>query len=122
MKENPLIKISDIKAKDQWFDLRVTCTAILDFMSESIAQKGYVADKTGAIEFVLWGKSADAGVPELKKGKSYELRNVVSNEWRGKFSIALVRTTQVREIPDFGVDVEIYSAPVEKKFCRGQER
>lgn len=122
MKENPLIKVSDIDRKDAWFDLRVTCTSVLDFITESIAQKGFVADKTGAIEFVLWGKSADAGVPELVKGKSYELRNVVSNEFRGKFSIALVRTTQVREIPDFGVDVEIYSAPVEKKFCRGRER
>lgn len=103
MKENPLIKVSDVDRPDAWFDLRVQCLSLMESPSPAIAQKGYVADQSGAIQFVLWQKSAAAGVPELKEGKSYELQNVVSNEYRGQFSIALVRSTKVREIAPLGL-------------------
>src|SRR5512137_2490988 len=102
-RENPELAVRDIAEPDKWFNLRVTCTSLLDSPSPSICQKGWIADKSRAIEFVLWEKSALAGVPELVKGKSYELQNVVSNEYRGKFSVALVKSTEVREIPDIGV-------------------
>ena len=106
MKENPLIKVSDIDRPDVWFDLRVTCLSLLDSPSPSICQKGYVADESGAIQFVLWQKSSKTGVPELKSGKSYMLQNVVSNEYRGQFSIALVKSTKVQEIEDLGLQEE----------------
>ena len=107
-RQNPLIKISDIDGPDKWFDLECQVTSEVAVPVDSIAQKVWVADKTGACECVLWQKAAAAGVPKLKKGKSYRLSNVVSNEFRGTFSIALVRTTTVEEIADLGMDEELY--------------
>jgi len=108
MRENPKVKLSDITEPDQWINL--DCQVINEIQSpaESIAQKLWIADHTTAIEAVLWAKAAKAGVPLLKKGKSYRLENVVTNEFRGRFSIALVSTTTVREIPDMGLDEELY--------------
>jgi len=108
MRENPKVKLSDITEPDQWINL--DCQVINEIQSpaESIAQKLWIADHTTAIEAVLWAKAARAGVPKLKVGKSYHLENVVSNEYHGKFSIAMVSTTKVSEIADMGLDEEIY--------------
>ena len=108
MRENPTVKLSDIDEPDRW--VNVSCQVINEIPTptESIAQKLWIADHTTAIEAVLWAKAAKAGVPKLKVGKSYSLENVVTNEFRGKFSIALVSTTKVREITDMGLDEETY--------------
>ena len=108
VRENPTVKLSDITEPDQW--INVDCQVINEIQSpaESIAQKVWIADHTTAIEAVLWAKAARAGVPRLKVGKSYHLENVVTNEFRGRFSIALVSSTRVTEIPDMGLDEELY--------------
>ncbi len=108
MKENPTLKISDITEPDRWINLCCQITSEVDAPAESIAQKVWIADQTGAIEAVLWQKAAKAGVPLLKKGKSYRLENVVTNEYRGRISIALVSTTKISEIADMGLDEELY--------------
>lgn len=107
-RENPTVKLSDIDEPDQW--INVLCQVINETPApaESIAQKLWIADHTTAIEAILWAKAAKAGVPKLKVGKSYSLENVVTNVYRGKFSIALVSTTRVTEIPDMGLDEETY--------------
>lgn len=107
-RENPTVKLSDIDEPDRW--VNVACQVIneMDSPAESIAQKLWIADPTCAIEAVIWKKAAKAGVPVLKVGKSYSLENVVTNEFRGRFSIALVSTTKVREIPGMGLDEETY--------------
>ena len=107
-RENPTVKISDINEPDRWVNLDCQVINEMDAPAESIAQKVWIADKTGAIEAVLWAKAARAGVPKLKVGKSYSLENVVTNEFRGRFSIALVSTTKVSEIADMGLDEELY--------------
>lgn len=107
-RQNPLIKISDIDGPDRWINLSCQVLSEIDAPTESIAQKVYVGDKTAVCECILWLKAFKAGVPKLKVGKSYTLENVVTNEFRGNFSIAMVRTTKVLEIPDMGLDEELY--------------
>ena len=108
MRENSTVKISDITEPDRWINLDCQVTSEVDPPAESIAQKVWIADKTGAIEAVLWAKAARAGVPKLKVGKSYRLENVVTNEYHRKFSIAIVSSTKVSEIADMGLDEELY--------------
>ena len=109
MKPNPLVKLSDIKAAGKWFDVKVQVTSILESATipESMLQKGYVADETCALEFVLWMKAFDFGVPELEHGKSYLLKNVVTNEYHGKFSISINSKSEVEEIEDMGLIEEL---------------
>ena len=107
-RENPTVKLSDIDEPDQWINLDCQVINEIPSPAESIAQKLWIADHTTAIEAVLWAKAARAGVPKLKVGKSYHLENVVTNEYRGNFSIALVSTTRIQEIPDMGLDEELY--------------
>lgn len=104
MKENPLVKIKDILEKDKWINVEIQALSEIPTSTPSIEQKIYVADQTGAIPAVLWAKSALAGVPLLESGKSYLLENVVTNEYRGQFSIALVKSSKVQAIADLGID------------------
>ena len=108
VRENPSVKLSDITEPDRWVNLDCQVINEIESPAESIAQKIWIADHTSAIEAVLWQKAARAGVPKLKVGKSYHLENVVTNEYRGRFSIALVSSTKVSEIPDMGLDEELY--------------
>lgn len=108
MKENPLVKIKDILEPDKWINVEIQALSEIPTSTPSIEQKIYVADQTGAIPAVLWAKSALAGVPPLESGKCYRLENVVTNEYRGQCSIALVRSTKVLPIPDLGIEEEIY--------------
>ncbi len=64
-------------------------------------------DQTDDLEFVVWrkgsveplGSPTKKGLP-LKEGKSYLLKSVVTNEYQRRFSIAINRATEIREIED----------------------
>jgi hypothetical protein len=60
-----------------------------------------VGDETGTIKFVKWVK---ADLPDLENGKSYLLKNLVTDEFQGRFSVKLNRTSQIEPLD---VDVEI---------------
>jgi replication factor A1 len=75
--------------------------------SDSISQSGLVGDETGSIKFVKWVK---ADLPNLVEGKSYLLRNLVTDEFQGRFSVKLNRTSQIEPLD---VDVEIGSQAAE---------
>ncbi|MFB6180215.1 MAG: replication factor A, partial [Halorientalis sp.] len=49
---------------------------------------------TGTIKFTKWSKS---DLPDLEEGKVYDLRNVVTDEYQGRFSVKLNRTTVIEE-------------------------
>ena len=75
--------------------------------SDAISQSGLVGDETGTIKFVKWVK---ADLPNLEEGKSYRLRNLVTDEFQGRFSVKLNRTSQIEPLD---VDVEVGSQAAE---------
>jgi replication factor A1 len=101
------VKVVEINEPGQWVDLMVKVAQLWEANSESISQLGLVGDETGTIKFVKWVK---ADLPNLEEGKSYLLKNLVTDEFQGRFSVKLNRTSQI-ELLD--VDVEIGTTAAE---------
>jgi replication factor A1 len=89
------VKISEIKGPGQWVDLEAKVLDLWESATEAISQTGLVGDETGSIKFVKWAKS---NLPNLEAGKSYLLKNVVTDEFQGRFSVKLNRTSQIEPL------------------------
>ena len=101
------IKIETIKEAEKWINLHVKVVQLWDANSETIAQVGLIGDETGTIKFTKWAK---AGLSAMEEGKSYHLKNIVTSEWQGQYSVNFNKTSVI--IP-LQYDVEVSSKPVE---------
>ena len=101
------MKVVEITEPGLWVDLKVKVAQLWEANSDAISQSGLVGDETGSIKFVKWVK---ADLPNLEEGKSYLLRNLVTDEFQGRFSVKLNRTSQIEPLD---VDVEIGSQAAE---------
>lgn len=101
------LKVADISEAGRWVNLRAKVVQLWDTNSETISQSGLIGDETGSLKFVKWAKSE---LPELAEGKSYHLKNVVTDEYLGRFSVKLNRTSQIEEL---GSDIEVGSQSVD---------
>jgi len=101
------VKVVEINEPGQWVDLTVKVAQLWEANSEAISQSGLVGDDTGTIKFVKWAK---ADLPDLEEGKSYLLKNLVTDEFQGRFSVKLNRTSQIVHLDE---DVEIGSVAAE---------
>ena len=101
------VKVVEITEPGLWVDLKVKVAQLWETNSDAISQSGLVGDETGSIKFVKWAK---ADLSNLEEGKSYLLRNLVTDEFQGRFSVKLNRTSQIEQLD---VDVEIGSQAAE---------
>ncbi len=102
------MKISEIAEPARWIDLRAKVVQLWDPTSETISQTGLIGDDTGVIKFVKWTKSE---LPDLVEGESYLFKNVVTDEFEGRFSVKLNRTSGFDPLEE-----EIEVSPQEAKF------
>ncbi|MFB6130710.1 MAG: replication factor A [Salinigranum sp.] len=98
---NGRVNVSDIDEDEQWIDMRVKVVDLWEPRSEAVAQVGLVGDETGTIKFVSFTTS---DLPELEEGAVYELKNLVTDEYQGNFSVKLNRTTDITELDE---DIEV---------------
>jgi len=89
------VKISEIAAPGRWVDLEVRVLDLWEPAAEAISQTGLIGDASGSMKFVIWTK---AGLPDLEMGKSYLLKRVVTDEFQGRFSVKLNRTSQIEPL------------------------
>ncbi|WP_306055485.1 replication factor A [Natronococcus wangiae] len=94
-------KIEDVDEPEQWIDLTAKVIELWEPRSDSVAQVGLLGDPTGTIKFTKWAKSE---LPSLDEGGVYELRNVVTDEYQGRYSVKLNSTTVVEELDE---DLEV---------------
>jgi len=94
-KRSESVKVGQINGPNRWVDLEVKVVELWDPTSSAISQTGMVGDETGAIKFVKWTKSE---LPDLKEGHSYLLKNVVTDEFQGRFNVKLNRTSAIEEL------------------------
>jgi len=97
--DNQAVDLVDITEPDQWVDLTAKVVDLWEPPSEAIGQVGLLGDETGTIKFTAWAKS---DLPDLHEGRVYRLGNVVTDEYQGRYSVKLNRTTTVEE-----VDIEL---------------
>ncbi len=106
---NEQVNVAEVDAPEEWVDVRVTVVELWEPRADAVAQVGLLGDETGTIKFTKWSKS---DLPELEEGKSYALRNVVTDEYQGRFSVKLNRTTTIEEL-DEAIEVGDDSVEVE---------
>ena len=94
---NEQVDLADVDAPEEWVDVRATVVELWEPRADAVAQVGLLGDETGTIKFTKWSKS---DLPELEEGQSYSLRNVVTDEYQGRFSVKLNRTTTIEELDE----------------------
>lgn len=94
---NAAVQLAEIDEPERWVDVRATVVELWEPRSESIDQVGLLGDPSGTIKFTKWAKSE---LPTLEEGASYALRNVVTDEYQGRFSVKLNRTTEIEELDE----------------------
>lgn len=87
--------VAGIQEDETWCDVVVKVVELWDPKSDSIAQVGLAGDESGKIKFASFETS---DLPVLEEGVTYQLENVVSNEYEGNISINLNRNTQITEL------------------------
>jgi ssDNA-binding replication factor A large subunit len=101
------MKIVEISQPGKWINLKAKVVQLWDSNSETISQAGLIGDETGSIKFVKWVK---ADLPEMEEGKSYFLKNVITDEFQGRFSIKLNKSSQIEELKE---EIEVGVQPIE---------
>jgi replication factor A1 len=101
------LKIIEIDEPGRWVDLKVKVVQLWEANSDAISQSGLIGDETGSIKFVKWVK---ADLPNVEEGKSYYLKNLVTDEFQGRFSVKLNRTSQIEPLE---TDIEVGSQAAE---------
>jgi len=91
------VEIADIDEAERWVDLTAKVVELWEPRSDSVAQVGLLGDESGRIKFTKWAKS---DLPELAEGAVYRLGNVVSDEYEGRYSVKLNRTTTIEELEE----------------------
>ncbi|MHC1632089.1 MAG: replication protein A [Methanotrichaceae archaeon] len=111
-KRGELVKVAEIKVPGHWVDLEVKVLDLWEPASDAISQTGLVGDETGLIKFVKWAKS---DLPDMEEGQSYRIKNVVTDEYQGRFSVKLNRSSEIIKLEKDVKVVEAASlAPVEE--------
>jgi replication factor A1 len=95
------VEVADIDEPEQWIDLTAKVVELWEPRSDSVAQVGLLGDESGRIKFTAWAKS---DLPELAEGAVYRLGNVVTDEYEGRYSVKLNRTTTIEELEE---DLEV---------------
>jgi len=103
---NERVEVADVDAPEEWVDITAKVVELWDARSDAVAQVGLLGDETGTIKFTKWSKS---DLPALEEGQVYDLRNVVTDEYQGRFSVKLNRTTVIEELDE---DLEVGSDDV----------
>jgi ssDNA-binding replication factor A large subunit len=104
---NELKNIADIDTDEEWIDVRVKVIDLWEPNSDAIAQVGLLGDESGQIKFVSFTTS---DLPLLEEGSVYRLGNVVTDEYEGRYSVKLNRTTSIDQLDE---DIEVGDNSVE---------
>jgi replication factor A1 len=108
-RESELWNIADLKESNQWATIRGKIIQLWENSHESIEQTGLIGDETGVIKFTNWASSE---LPDMEEGKSYILKNVVVDEWNGRFAVTLNRSSLIEELDEdikVGASTSTYS-------------
>lgn len=92
---NDQVLVNDIDEDGQWVDVTVKVVELWEPRSESVSQVGLVGDESGRDKFISFETS---DLEDLEEGESYDLKNVVTDEYEGDYSIKLNRTTEITKL------------------------
>jgi replication factor A1 len=94
---NEQVGCGEIKEADQWVDVQAQVVELWEPNSEKIAQVGLLGDESGTIKFVSFVTS---DLPTFEEGHNYQLTNVVTDKYEGRYSVKLNRTTEITPLEE----------------------
>jgi replication factor A1 len=114
--------VEEIDADNEWHDLRVEVIQLWDPNSDQMEQVGLIGDKSDVIKFTLWKDTE--GIPSLENGNTYHIRNVVTDEYNGRYSVKFTKASSIEvadddEITDSGGEVTVEGVLVDVKSGSG---
>lgn len=89
--------IDDINEENEWHDIRAKLIQLWEPNSEDMEQVGLLGDESGVIKFTLW---KDTNLPALEKGTTYHIKNVVTDEYKGRYSVKFVKASAIAAAED----------------------
>ncbi len=101
------VLVNDIDEDEQWVDITAKVVDLWEPGSDAISQVGLLGDESGTIKFVSFSTSE---LPLLEEGSVYRLGNVVTDEYQGRYSVKLNRTTTITELEE---DIEVGDNAIE---------
>jgi len=117
---NERVTVEEIDEPEQWIDLTAKVVELWEPKADAVGQVGLLGDETGTVKFTAWAKS---DLPTLEEGTVYRLSNLVTDEYEGRYSVKLNRTTTVTEVDEEievgDDDVEIEGAMVDVQSGSG---
>jgi replication factor A1 len=94
---NRQVQLAEVDAPDEWVDIEAKLVDLWEPRSDSIDQVGLLGDPSGTLKFTKW---ATSDLPTLSEGVSYRFENVVTDEYEGRYSVKLNRTTGITELDE----------------------
>jgi ssDNA-binding replication factor A large subunit len=94
---NDTVQVEDVDEAEQWVDLTAKVVELWEPRSDSVGQVGLLGDPTGTIKFTKWAKS---DLENLEEGQTYRLGNVVTDEYEGRYSVKLNKTTTIEAVDE----------------------
>jgi len=89
-----LVELAEVDEAEQWVTIEAQVVDLWEPRSDSVGQVGLLGDESGTIKFTKWAKS---DLAELEEGTVYDLGNVVTDEYEGRYSVKLNSTTTIEE-------------------------
>jgi replication factor A1 len=84
--------IGSIDVADEWVDITGKVIELWESDADAVGQVGLLGDETGRIKFTAWAKS---DLDTLEEGSVYQLENVVTGEYQGRYSVKLNSNTRI---------------------------
>jgi replication factor A1 len=84
--------IGSINTADEWVDITGKVVELWESDADAVGQVGLMGDETGRIKFTAWAKSE---LDTLEEGTVYQLENVVTGEYQGRYSVKLNSNTRI---------------------------
>jgi replication factor A1 len=106
---NTALDAGELDEADVWGDIEVNVLQLWDVDHDAIAQKGLIGDASGTTMFTAFSSS---DLPQLEEGASYRLTNVVTDEYKGEYSVKLTSKTGIEPLSD-DIPVEDSSTTLE---------
>ena len=100
------VTLDSINQDEQWVDVTVKVVELWDPTHDSIDQVGLIGDESGRLKFTKWAK---AELPAVEEGGVYRFSNVITSEYKGRYSINLNSRSNIESIEgdiEVGSDVE----------------
>ncbi|APE94588.1 replication factor A [Halodesulfurarchaeum formicicum] len=91
------VSVADIDQPEEWVSLTAQVVELWEPRSDAVGQVGLLGDASGTIKFTAWAKS---DLESLEEGEVYRLDNVVTDEYQGRYSVKLNKTTEITHLEE----------------------